>query len=64
MGETQRERERRRQSNIIVKMRLTMGDIQGMGIAAPGAQAEDGRFMGVAAQSDHCIGGSDILRIR
>lgn len=36
-----------------------------MGIAAAGVQAKCGRFMGVAAQSDHRIGGVDIqLRIR
>jgi hypothetical protein len=42
-------------------MRYTIGDDLGMGTAAAGVQAEYGRFMGVAAQSDHRIGGSDIL---
>lgn len=35
-----------------------------MGIASARVQAEDGRFMGVAAQSNHRIRGSAILRIR
>lgn len=41
-----------------------MGDVFGIGMAAAGVQAEYGRFMGVAAHSDHRMGGQIILRIR
>jgi hypothetical protein len=43
-------------------MRHTIGYVFGVGMAAAGAQAEYGRFMGVAAHSDHRMGGSDNIK--